>query len=58
VREASFDPWKQVGLKAFDRTPRTKQASSATGHYVLRLWDNVWITTVPESPDGTDLTVN
>jgi alpha-glucosidase len=59
AREGSFAPWwKQVRLEAFGWTPRTKQATSATGQYVLGQSGRAWTTTIPESSAATDLTLN
>jgi len=59
AHEGSFVPWwKQVRLEAFGWTPRSKQATSATGTYVLEQSGNAWFTTIPDSSVGTDLTLN
>jgi alpha-glucosidase len=59
AREGSFAPWwKQVRIEAFGWNPRLKQTTSATGHYSLEHSGSAWVTTIPESSAGTDLTLN
>ena len=59
AHEGSFVPWwKQVRVEAFGWTPRSKQATSATGNYVLEQSGSSWFTTIPDSSTGTDLTLN